>query len=398
MKALVITTEYPFPPRNGVTIPVANYILLLKELGWVVDLVVIGGEPPNPRGDQVNKALFLGKQRSVPFAVAKEVLLISPFSCNFSVTPRDWKENHLVKKFDIVLVSPINMVAIGKEVVGYLSAKFRHRPRFIAAISDCYTAELYKAVSGKKLFGISLPSLNRLRSLYMGKVERALLGAADKVFVQSAKDKDWLKRISCGLIDGQVSILTNGVDEGLFELTIRTGQPARRFCFVADFRSNDYRHKLLWLYRNVWANLDISGKELSVVGRGLRRADSAFKEIFMDTTVIIKDQFHDKVSDIYAGMDVLFAPIFKNHGFINKVGEALAGGVVVIGDDSAFNAIEGFVVNTHGLSANTGVEMVALAKRVHNDVALFDALKQNGRRLAEKSLRWKSKRAIFNEI
>lgn len=395
MKALVITTEYPFPARNGVTIPVANYIRLLKEMGWAVDLVMVGARQDGSAESKPLRSLYLEKKRNTVIAVLKELLLVSPFSCNFTVSPTNWKERFLTEQYELVLSSPISMVGIGRDVKEYLSGRFGKPPKWIAAISDCYTAELHKAVSGMTILGVDLPSVNRLRSLYMKRIEKTLLSTPDEVFVQSEKDKLWLNRIGVGTVEDQVKIVTNGVDEGLFDLPILAGGPARKFCFVADLRSNDYRKKLIWLYRNVWVNLDIPEKELFVIGRGLQRGDTGFQDLFEDETVRILDRFYETVPEIYAGMDVLFAPIFKNHGFINKVGEAMAAGVVVIGDESAFNAIEGFQAGVHGLSANSGEEMEASAKRLFEDGELFAALKMNGRVLAERVLRWEGKKAAF---
>ena len=63
-------------------------------------------------------------------------------------------------------------------------------------------------------------------------------------------------------------------------------------------------------------------------------------------------QFVDNLQDIYIGKTISIAPIFKDYGFINKVAESMASGLIVIGDSSAFNsidAVDSFLVAESGL-------------------------------------------------
>lgn len=396
MHALVITTDYPFPTRNGVTIPVANYVLMLQTMGWTVDIVVVGGGRQKPSGEFNGRTLYLDTSKTKWRAALGEIFMRAPFCCNFKVHPENWKETFLAPAYELILCSPITVLGLGNETLRHIGERQRVAPRFVAAINDCYTAELRNVDPSGKWRWLSAIGPRRLRSLYMGRLERALLLPSDEIFVQTRGDRAWLERLGEGLA-AKVSIVMNGVDDSLFEVKNAKGSPARRFCFVADFRSPVYRRKLLWLHRSVWKNLDWEDKQLHVIGRGVPQDDPAFRDLLSDRTIVYKGEFIEKIGDIYEGMDVAFAPVFTNHGFVNKVGEAMAAGVAVIGDASAFEALDGFVAGEDALVADTAPAMMESARKLYQSGALLDKLKQNGKALAEKSLRWSDRRVVLSK-
>jgi len=375
---------------------VANYVRLLEKGGWNVDLIVIGETRDNASECPEHEAVFLSKSRNSMKAFLLELTLRAPYFSNFDLSPLNWMEHYISQPYNMILCSPISMVATGAEICEFQKSMGFAKPELIAAISDCYTEELRNVISERKVFGISMRTISRIRSSYMHILENKILSHADRVFVQSHVDKACLEELSNSQLSGKVEVVTNGVDEGLFLLPISKGVAVTKFCFIADFRVPDYRQKLNWLYTRVWKNFDVSGKKLFLHGKGLSLDDSSCIDILKDPTVEYSNHYVEDLCDLYKGMDVAYAPIFRRHGFINKVGEAVAAGIIVIGDQTAFGAIPNFVSGENCIIANTDIEMVAASEHVCQDIEYSDRLKVNGRKLAEENLKWSYKEKIFD--
>jgi len=94
----------------------------------------------------------------------------------------------------------------------------------------------------------------------------------------------------------------------------------------------------------------------------------------------------------------LFLMTLKSYGFINKVGEAMASGIVVIGDKTAFNAIPDFKTNVHGIIANDSEAMLNAVERLVKDIELLDSIKKNARLISICHLKWKNKLGFFAKL
>lgn len=403
MNVLVVSNTFPFPPRNGLTIPVANYVKILDHLGVEVDLFLaeynrtsISDSSPFRQVIQVQ-----AKRNSKVKSFLKEVLLKSPHAANFEV---DYRDRNYLREYDAIIFSPFSICNISIELTKMISELSSKKPKLIAAISDCYTAELFNLGGWLKIFGFKVPDVikvrSRIRSIFMSRIEPRLLSKVDCIFVQSPNDREWLRILGGNNLANKVEIVTNGVDETLFSIPISLNKPATRFCFVADLRTEYYRKKLLWLYENVWLKIDRSKLELCIIGKGISKESIRFSSMLADPSVKYIDQFMPQLSDVYEGFDFAFAPIYKSYGFINKVGEAMASGLVVIGDESAFNAIRSFKNWEHGIIANSAAEfIIAVQYLVDSDNSARVAnIKENARGLAIRELRWNNKMDFFESI
>lgn len=393
--ALIVTTQFPFPPRNGITIPTANYIRLLVELGYIVDLLIVGSDDGVKESSLLRKIMYHPYKRNMPLSILKELLQFSPHCCNFSVNNMLIRDVAYQTEYKLILSSPLSVTKIANGISKAICDGGGYKPLTIAAISDCYTEELRNVVALDRKMGISLKSIARNRARYMGRLEERVLKYSSKVFVQSEYDMAKLGELGKGSLSQKIEVLTNGVDDALFDIHIEKKSSAKNFCYIANFSSPDYSHKLLWLYDNVWKKLDIEGGKLLLYGKGIEENDPKFRIIINDSSVIYKKDYISDLRDIYRNIDVLFAPVFRKHGYINKVGEALASGVVVIGDITAFGAIPNFKSNTHGIVANTGDEMILEAEGISRSAERFHGFRLRGRELALECLQWHSRSSAF---
>lgn len=407
LRVLIVANECPFPPRNGVTIPIANYIILMREQGITVDLALLqpGFSEVTRDIPYVNRVFEVSLYKNKLTSICKELCRQDFYSSVFEVKGGGVLDSIVANKYSAIIYSPLMCCNFAANLKAMLFEKHGVRPIVIAAISDCYSAQLLNDGEWRKFLGIPYPSAKKivsiLRYINVRKIEPRKLQAADYIFVQSRNDFDWLERISSGGLKKSLRVLTNGVDERLFEIQ-RTEQHAEiiNFCFVASLDSDYYKEKLLWLYNTVWKLERKPNLKLYVFGRGLSKADMRFAEIFADPTVVLDENFYEDISDIYRHMDVAFAPIFKSYGYINKVGEALASGMIVIGDYSAFNGIDGFLGGMHGLVAEDDMQFRKAIQFVSQEFYnnCLRELRVQARELANASIRWKSRSDILMEF
>lgn len=394
-KALVITTESPFPPKNGITIPVYNYI---RNLHGIVDVKLLilqekGQETVQNRKNEFGVEVFYLNVSKFNSALTE---ILGKGAC-FELFPDETDLKRLLSvldsDFDYIFCSPIGTIKIGKEIF-----KYNNNAKLISAISDCYTAVLWNTNDFNSIFSMFHSVISKFRSLFMSRLERNILSGSDRIFVQSDADKQWLIK-RCKVTErNSISIVTNCVSERLFDVRVSfDNENKKEFLFVATFTSDYYRNKLVWFYKYVWKNIDRSQSLLVIRGKGLNGLGGVIQDILNDDSVKYIDQFESDICNVYSGSQFLIAPIFKSYGFINKVGEALASGLVVIGDDTAFNAISGVEHKKNCLIANNSEGFIKAIEECLYDLDLCRKISSNAQNLARSEFKW-SDGKIFEEI
>lgn len=385
-KILFIATEFPFPPKNGVTIPVYNYIKCLNDFMDVKLLVLYEGEQERAIKNEFNievEYLKVTKKNTIVTEIFGLGGTFEYYSDDYSLGKI---EQFIDGGFDYILCSPISAVGIGK-VIKELNAK----SKLISAISDCYTAVLWNTNEFNSISAIIRSFMSKVRSLFMAKVEKKILSESDVIFVQSQSDKNWLID-KCALSNTNlIQIVTNCVSDSLFNYPTEfcnKNNDRNEFLFVATFTSDYYKNKLIWFYEKVWKKVDKGNSLLIIRGKGLRDQKGVISEILKDGTVQYIDSFEPDISSVYSSSQFLIAPIFKSYGFINKVGEALASGLVVIGDKTAFNAINGVQDHHNCLVANSSDDFINAINMCLNNKELCYEISHNAQLLAVKELQW----------
>lgn len=398
-KCLFIASEYPFPARNGVTIPTANYIKLINENDYIVDLVLMNNDYKiNIEKNKYLNEIFTFATSRNPFkAIIKEITLQVPY---FNAYEYDKKrlENIIVDNgpYDLLIASPINVAEVGKYILRIHNNIYNNKIYSIAAISDCYTTASRSKVETK---GLSLKIKSHyfilhLRSYLMPILEYKTLKDFDKIFLQTKKDEEELNKHTHNKLSSKIDIVTNGVNEELFKIH-NTYLP--NFIYVATLKSVHYQNNLLWLYNNVWKIISKEFPEAKLyIYTGGTLEEKKFYEIIHDKSIILTNDFVENIRDVYINKSICFAPIFKENGFMNKVAEAMAAELVVIGDKSAFNGID-YTNNENVLIANNADEFLKISRNLLLNKDELKRLSKNSKYLASKKFHWKNKFCHFKE-
>lgn len=383
---LVITTENPYPPRNGITIPVFNYI---KSLGKScnVDLCVINTPKEELTEHKFGQVISLDVLKK--FSIFDEIKgggRKFDWALSFNM---DHSIEHF-SKYDFIIASPIGCVYLAQELADLVNKSNKKKVKIIAAISDCYTAVLRNKSNWSSIPSALDTGLSIVRSYWMSRAERNLLSKTDSVWVQSEQDKLWL-RGACKLsTNTNVRVVTNGVDSSLFDIEIcyDIDKPLR-FSFVGSQTSlGHYSQQINWFYNKVWKKSAVFDSVFIVKGGGLNITKEPYLSMKEDKSVLFDSTYKENIAQVYSDFNVLVAPIFKTYGFINKVGEAMSAGIVVLGDDSAFNAIGFAEDKVNCIKSNTDKDFI---ESINNLVSRKVDLAQIGKIAkigAEKELNW----------
>lgn len=391
-KGVFLLSENPFPPRNGVTIPTYNHLNFFYGSGRRCFVYYADNNGGDER--ELNEIRRIPLIKYSPLVkMFREFFLGCPYF--LSDIDSDAADNIVSKsgKVDFIYFSPISMAGAAEKLRQTYSELTGHSPKVVASISDCYTSVLRTSLfEGASKYEIR-NYIKYFRSLYMGKLERKILEKSDAVIVQTKADKNWLKKIG---FYGDVKIITNGVLDSLFDLSV---DYENEIMFAGNFKSNFYQEKFVWFYKNVWLRVINSEPSLKLyVYTSGYVPEHIAQMVSNDRTVVLEGDFVKDLRDIYLGKGFCVAPIYKKYGFINKVAEAMAAGLVVIGDESAFNGMDGFVPGVHGIVARNAdsfsASIIAMCRKKELSAEIGAAAKY----FAKENFSWASKSELLEDV
>jgi glycosyltransferase involved in cell wall biosynthesis len=286
-----------------------------------------------------------------------------------------------------VLATPLSALARWQAV---RAAQPRWQPRrTVAVVHDCTAAEYrwrWRSPQAGAL-GRAKAWSHWLRAPLVARAEAALLATADRVLVQTEADREALRRLVGPAAAARSALAPNGVRAALFELPAER-PPAPRVLFVAEL-SGEYGPVAEWLCRQVWPRLRAAVPEarLTVVGRG---AAPALRQCLAATPGVDHLEFAPDLAPLYAASQVVWSPLWKGFGLINKTLEAMAAARPVVGGLAAFNGIAGFAEGVHGrgLARPDAAAMADATAVLLNDAAGAATMGTAARELVRGAFRW----------
>lgn len=397
MKILFVANEVPFPPDNGVRIPIFHAMRLMSQAGHEIALAVLTAETyevsdrfscittkfcsggclleripwRHPLAVQLaailgQRLLFVEKYRSAVFR-KKLVGLIGKFQPD-------------VIHFDLIpMVQYLNVTPAG---VGR-----------VASINDSYALTLENALRAGYFRGLEY-IYKKWQYYSTQSYEASIYQQFDQIQVMSETDKNYLLKLNPHL---RVSVIPNGAEDALFHLTASTSSKSD-IIFVATLTGAHLKGLQRFLSQS-WpiVRKNFPSARLNVVGKIGPDAGKLMEEYSGFPEVKFAGYIPD-LSDVYRMGGIAIAPIDQNCGIVNKVIEAMAAGLAVVGFEKTFSGIPLGKPGTDFVQAkdyeSMGMEIVSLLK----DTIRCTAVKMAGHELARKYYSWSSRQDAYAQM
>jgi len=355
MRFLFVLNRLPYPPRDGTTIPTYNWISRLSSKHHV-SLLYVKDETAILNNFQLasNKPYLeniwvLESSRSPALSRAKDEFVgRKPFFSGRSIDEKKLGQILADQTFDVIWGYNLGLAEIIEAIYKILDP----RPIFVNGMSDSNTAVLRSLGKRSIVKGLDIRTRllyfsSWLRSWRIGPIEAKMLRIYDLILLQTDVDKKWIDKISSGKLAQKTMVVSNGVNDDLFNLPIMTDGKDLLFMGIL---SNGYGKSLEWLMNNVWQYLKeaYDDTRFFVVGRG---ASDRLRMRMAEDSHIIYSEYIPNICDIFKNKVIMLSPVFKGFGLINKVVESMAAGVPVVGTWGSFNGISEFKNGQHGIIA-----------------------------------------------
>jgi glycosyltransferase involved in cell wall biosynthesis len=382
LKIIFLIDQFPFPRRNGIT---ANTSAIIQELSKVHDIDLLILKEMKEEFDVINFSpheVYIDtiysvtlKKHSLVLRILNEMCFIKPSFASLDKISL----TSIKKAYNIAWCSPIMPFSQLHDLAIKCDFSF---DKSIAAISDIYSIVLSNINNKCEKTSISClfnMMVNRIRSKIMIKHEKNILCKTDFICVQSKHEKDWIRNKFPKEMYNKTRILPNSVSDKLF--IIDYNPQNNKLLFVGIF-TGEYVKRINWFIDHVWEKIQKLQQSISMTIVG-RKADTVLKNKFLQKD-INHIEYIENIEQVYRNSGIFIAPIFKGFGLITKVIEAMASGLIVIGDETAFNGIEGFINMKHGIIANTAIKFIEMITLVVSNVENFAFIRFNARNLIKK--------------
>lgn len=394
----VVTDQLPFPPRNGITLPLFNYLAGLKNSHRIRLVVLQDGECNLPfpsikaNEDLYGPICFVRLARRPKFSrILGELFGKEMYQHGWTYNP-DGTE--LPATPSSILVSPMSAVAKWNSVI---NRQYTRGVIYVAAVNDCTAAEYYYRYQSHfaNVKGLLKAAIDNLRSRWIGAIEAKLLQPYDAILLQTARDKELMGSLASQRIAAKVVLAPNGVNERFKLVSNKNG---KNIVFVGEL-SGEYGKIVEWLVSDVWSQVvdKCPESKLQIVGKG---ASESLLEIIKASRRTENIEYVNDLSDVYKDAMLAISPVFKGFGLINKTIEAMACGVAVVGGSAAFNGIAGFTPNVHGAVCDqkSAADFVKVISALIEDEEKRRDIGEAGRRLIAGGFNWDRTNKILQSV
>jgi glycosyltransferase involved in cell wall biosynthesis len=356
-RLIVVADQLPHPPRNGATLPLVNYLAQLGQTHELRLVLLRDADRPFDAAERAENERRHGPLLEATLArrgrlarIADELLGRGLYQHGWAAADTTalarWLAQEPAWRTAPLLASPLSAWARWRAVQAALP-EWQPR-RHVVVVHDCTAAEYHwRRRSPHPGLGGRLKAWSHwLRAPAVARVEGQLLAGADRVLVQTEADRMAMRRLVGEPVAARTGLAPNGVRPDLLQAD---AEPATepRVLFVAEL-SGEYAPIAEWLCREVWPRVRAQqpGAMLTLVGRG---AAPALRRGLAATPGVEHLEFAADLAPLYTRSRVVWSPLWKGFGLINKTLEAMAAARPVVGGRVAFNGIAGFVDGTHGI-------------------------------------------------
>lgn len=389
MRVLFVTDRHPFPPRDGVALPVARLALGLAR-SHEVDVAVVGGEEGGETPASVGRLHRLGGRQGEGVVGALEELILR--------RPRfEWRNfegealERLVEEgpYDVAWFSPVGCLGVLREARGRgLGLAGATALGLNDAVTSLYVATGRESLQRGRGWD-RIPLLRWLRLPWIWHFERRALAAVDLVHVQTAVEARRVeKRVGGRTTAGGPWVLTaqNGRKDELEKVEAprggeRGGEP--RVLLMAHL-GPDPAPGAWWFLDRAWPRIRqrLPEARLDLVGRVPEEDRTGLPEGVELRGLV------DDLAAVYGSVSAAVVPMFRGTGLVNRALDAMTAGVPLVTTEEVLATVRGALPGEHALTADDPEAFADAVVRILEDPELARDLGRNGRALALEQPTW----------
>jgi len=397
MNILFIANEIPFPPDNGVRIPLYNAMRLMRQARHTIALAVLTAETVEVEERLNNITTKLCNGGSLleripgrhPLALQLTALLKQRllYVERYSSDVFRKRLAGLIGEFhpDVIHFDLIPMAQYWNVTPAGVGA--------VASINDSYALTLENALRAGYFRGFEY--IYKQGQYYHTRIyEKTVYSKFHEVHVMSEIDKGYLLELNPNL---RVSVIPNGADDSLFDLPVST-RSRSDIIFVATLEGAHLKGLQRFLSRS-WPivrkhdpsiRLYVVGK-IGPDARKLKEEYNTFPEVRFTGYV-------PSLCDVYGRCGIAIAPIDQNCGIVNKVIEAMAAGLAVVGFENTFAGIPQGKAGVHFVRAMDYESMGHEIVKLLSDQTWCQAIKMAAQELAQSYYSWSSREDLYGQM
>jgi glycosyltransferase involved in cell wall biosynthesis len=400
-KILYVVNELPYPARNGVTIPSFHYLQGLAKNEVNIDILYLPRQKDSDDTQLKANLAFADNMYCVPLKrkhIAK-ILLNQMFRIEPSYFGYTYKKESLEAQlkgnnYDVIIYTPISAMIVKED----LDKRLKTDGLSVGILSDCYSYALKMlATLDNSIFRMSfkykvISKIKLLEGWLQESLELKIVNRLDVILCQTEVDEAAFRRLG---FQKKILVLSNGVDATLRKLTIEKASICK--ILFMGILSGKYEYVANWLILDAWPKISLKYPNLvlKLVGKGL---SVDLQRRIRNNKSIEYIPYVESLNDVYLDSQILIAPIFMRCGLINKTIEAMAAGLVVMGDETAFNGIPDFKHNIHGYQFRNLEDVIYGLGELLENKELFNSIRLNAKQLVNNNFDWDSKTSTFNSL
>ncbi len=399
MKLLFVCNEFPYPPDNGVRIVSFNAIRLMSKAGHNISLAVLSSENHSDIESKLHSFSELVRLENFVFEQLKPRSKLKLMLESLLNREPYFVRRHNSVSFRRKLADQIKSVqpdCIHFDIIT-LSQYVDETPvgcGSVASINDSYALTVENGLQVGQYKGLA-EYYRRFQLKGIKRYESKILQRFSRTHLMSKVDADYLKKLDARI---NCVVIPNGVDDETLTRDYDIKNNQCDLIFLAKLVGENLV-SLEKFINEVWFEIKNNSADviLHVVG-AVTPETELFIHRFKDEARIKFHGYVKNVSDVYTLGRISVVPINKNCGIVNKAIEAMAAGMVVVGFQKTFSALQDAEHNKHYIAASDYKSMAGEINKVLSNFSQLEKISQQAKVYAREHFDWSSRTVDYENM
>jgi len=397
MKILYIATEIPYPPNNGVKIPLYHSMRLMDQAGHEIALAVLSEDIANSESDLKGLRTMVKISDDLVVQLPKrkrwEVMLNSVISQRMYFLER-YNSSEFRNELSL-LIELFKPDAIHFDLItmsGYLDCK-NQESKAIASINDSYSLFTENNIK-YGLLGMKERLFRRFQLIQARSYEAKVYPRFDCVHTMTEFDASYLKCLNAKI---QTVVIPNGVEESV--LTQGSYDFSRKDLIYVGSLTGKYMRWLILFIQNCWPTItDINPLlKLRLVGKVTDEAKELV-DLVGSVQGVVFEGFVPDLNVVYRECGIALVPIKQSCGLINKLVEAMGAGLAVVAPSLSYTGVPSAENYKNAVMCDSENEITEAICKLLEDDLLREKIQKSAHELVKRDYRWDDRLRLYDKM